>query len=372
MESLGQAEASKPQAQSGQAAKAVSKTTISRKVTPQKRLGATVWGVVKIIGVALATLGTAHTVSALRAPSFEGGLGSFSPIVPFSPRGVSLEHASPSHLLSVNFTNPVTGKETRCIVPVSSEMIEGCEFPFSLPIDMPEAERETVKKAYLKGVKEWLDDKMQKKSDDPSAVEILKASKSLVADKEFRREITRFGNPDSAHPENEAIIHVGHVLTEISALIAADPKLERERESLELVALAHDSYKYAAREASAKAGKKIDHGEYAANAVRKHLSRISDPVVRERIEKVIQYHDMGFYAWQKYTKLPKSDKEGRALVLQDLRSKVEELHKLGGVDLYLNFLLADSASGAKEQSPLNWTLNWVNKMRSELDQQAQA
>lgn len=181
---------------------------------------------------------------------------------------------------------------------------------------------------------------MKRFLDDPSSLEHLLQPESplernLLSTAEFRHGLL-WGEPRFGHPEGKVALHVREVLDNIDLI----PRLYAEqRVQLRLIALAHDTFKYAEDRSRPRDWQK-HHG---------HLARcFMETYTSDRaILDVIETHDDAYYAWLavRHEHWP----EGKDKSLGHL------LKRMGYcLQLYYLFFKCDTQTGDKTQAPLKW------------------
>ena len=131
---------------------------------------------------------------------------------------------------------------------------------------------------------------MKRFLDDPSSLEHLLQPESplernLLSTVEFRHGLL-WGEPRFGHPEGKVALHVREVLDNIDLI----PRLSTEqRIQLRLIALAHDTFKYAEDRSRPRDWQK-HHGHLARRFMETYTSD-------RAILDVIETHDDAYYAW---------------------------------------------------------------------------
>ncbi len=157
----------------------------------------------------------------------------------------------------------------------------------------------------------------------------------IAAEPEWREGI-EWGQPRRGHPEGAVKHHIADVLTNVEGEATSG----EERRRLRLAALVHDTFKYRARERSARVGSAGHHGSYAA----RFLKRFIDD---EELICVVRWHDEAFAAWSSLVR-------GRDPRRAEERA-LELVRRLGpALPLYLRFFRADNATAGKSRKPLEW------------------
>jgi hypothetical protein len=156
--------------------------------------------------------------------------------------------------------------------------------------------------------------------------------RTLLAQPAFRHGLL-WGEPRFGHPEGTVALHVREVLDNIER-IPGLPAPERAR--LRLIALAHDTFKYAEDRSRPRDWSK-HHGVLARRFMEQHTS---DAAVLD----VVQSHDDAYYIWL----------EGRheAALPPAFGALAERMHHCW--QLYYLFFKCDTQTGDKTQAPLKW------------------
>lgn len=182
---------------------------------------------------------------------------------------------------------------------------------------------------------------MKRLLDDPNALEALllpetALEKQLLSVPEFRHGLL-WGEPRFGHPEGKVVLHVREVLDNIDQIAGLG---EMQRGQLRLIALAHDTFKYA-EDRSRPRDWSRHHGLIARRFMEAHTS---DPVVLD----VIETHDDAYYAWlaQKHEHF---GQENRHKSLDHLLRRMDYC-----LQLYYLFFKCDTQTGDKTQASLKW------------------
>ncbi len=145
----------------------------------------------------------------------------------------------------------------------------------------------------------------------------------------------RWGEPRFGHPEGLVAYHVRDVLNNIDLIPGL---LQADRERLRLIALSHDTFKYA-EDRSRPRDWNRHHGVLARLFMEKHTD---DQAVLD----IIETHDDAFYAWL-------GARPGHSA--PGARSLVGLLHRVGHcLQLYYLFFKCDTQTGDKIQASLKW------------------
>ncbi|PSR15278.1 MAG: hypothetical protein DA408_01325 [Bacteroidetes bacterium] len=144
-----------------------------------------------------------------------------------------------------------------------------------------------------------------------------------------------WGVPRYGHPEGEVYKHVKEVLDNINQLDTTPA----QRESLRLIALIHDTFKFQ----EDKEHPRNWHRHHAVLA-RRYMEQFTDDHL---LLNLIQYHDEAYYIWRD-TVVYKKDTQA-ALRMERLLQRIE-----GRSQLYYLFFKCDSLTGDKNPAPIRW------------------
>ena len=177
--------------------------------------------------------------------------------------------------------------------------------------------------------------------DDPNALENLlrpetALEKHLLTVPEFRYGLL-WGEPRFGHPEGKVVLHVREVLDNIDVIPGL---LVHTRLQLRLIALVHDSFKYA-EDRSRPRDWNLHHGQIAR--------RFLEPLTKDRaVLDIIETHDDAYYAWlgQKHEQF---GRENQHKSLEALLQRVGYC-----MQLYYLFFKCDTQTGDKTQASLKW------------------
>lgn len=159
-----------------------------------------------------------------------------------------------------------------------------------------------------------------------------------------------WGEPRWGHPEGKVILHIREVLDNVERVSPHYPHL---RESLRLITILHDTFKYKEEQVRPRRDWSQHHAVFAARFAR--LMGI-DPLLSDHIE----LHDEAYYAWIDVHFKNKTDKAQQRLL------NIEQ--RLGGDwQLYYLFFKCDTQTGDKTQLPVNWLENQLSHRVSLLD-----
>jgi len=182
---------------------------------------------------------------------------------------------------------------------------------------------------------------MKRLSDDLPAIQSLlrpetDLERHLLWVPEFRYGLL-WGEPRFGHPEGQVGIHIREVLDNIDLVPGLTPP---ERLQLRLVALVHDTFKYAEDRSRPRDWSK-HHGVLARRFLEPYTN---DAVVLDLIET----HDDAYYAWLNARHdLPTQDDQNKTL---------EKLFRRMGycIQLYYTFFKCDTQTGDKTQASVKW------------------
>jgi HD domain len=142
-----------------------------------------------------------------------------------------------------------------------------------------------------------------------------------------------WGTPRYGHPEGPVLFHIVEVLENIERLML-NPI---ERESLRLVALVHDTFKFKEEQLRVRNQDYVQHHGIIA---RQFMEQYTD---NESVLKLIELHDEAYYIW-------KLQDEARK---QSLMERL--IHRLGDdLQLFYAFFMCDTKTGDKTQAPISW------------------
>ncbi len=182
---------------------------------------------------------------------------------------------------------------------------------------------------------------MQRFLDQPDALEHLllpeyPLEEHLLTIPEFRYGLL-WGEPRYGHPEGRVCFHVREVfdnIDRIADLTAAD------RQRLRLIALAHDTFKYA--EDRSRPRNWTRHHSLLARKFMEDYT--TDPVVLD----IIETHDDAYYIWL--------DARHDQTLPAARRTSLDALIRRMGycLQMYYLFFKCDTQTGDKTQAPLRW------------------
>ncbi len=154
----------------------------------------------------------------------------------------------------------------------------------------------------------------------------------LLATPEFNRGLF-WGTPRYGHPEGQVLYHIVDVLGNIEQLTIG----RFERETLRLVALVHDTFKFKEEELRLWNDDYVQHHGVLA---RQFMEQYTD---NQRVLKLIELHDEAYYIWKM------EDEQRRQTRLERL------IHRLGDdLQLFYAFFKCDTQTGDKTQAPISW------------------
>jgi hypothetical protein len=146
-----------------------------------------------------------------------------------------------------------------------------------------------------------------------------------------------WGKPRNGHPEGQVIYHIADVLRNIDSM----PKSSSYRESLRLIAIIHDTFKYKVDTTKPKYGEN-HHAMIARRFAEKYISDT-------KILDVIELHDEAYNAYCKgYRRGQWYGAEKRANEL------IDRLKSSGSLSLFLFFYLSDNTTGDKDSKDFDW------------------
>lgn len=152
---------------------------------------------------------------------------------------------------------------------------------------------------------------------------------------EFRHGLC-WGEPRFGHPEGKVVFHVREVLQNIDRIPDLDAS---SRQDLRLIALAHDTFKYA-EDRSRPRNWHLHHGRIARRFMEAHTDN-------QVVLDIIELHDDAYYAWLAERYEWREDVQPRTL--SSLMQSVAHC-----AQLYYLFFKCDTRTGDKTQAPLKW------------------
>lgn len=160
--------------------------------------------------------------------------------------------------------------------------------------------------------------------------------RQIAEDPEWQAGV-EWGIPRTGHLEGPVKFHIIDVLANIER--QQPSPTSQERCALRLVALTHDAFKYRVDESRPKIG--TNHHAYIARKFSEHY--IHDPALLD----IIELHDEAYNSWRL------GARKGR---WQHAEERIDLLlERLGpSLSLYARFFLADSHTESKNQDPVTW------------------
>jgi HD domain len=146
-----------------------------------------------------------------------------------------------------------------------------------------------------------------------------------------------WGEPRYGHPEGKVLYHVVEVYQNIDRI--SPPLSIKARETLRLVTLLHDTFKYVEDKSSPRDWSK-HHAKLARQFAEKHLAT--------KIElELIELHDDAYYCWR--MEVLDDETEMAKQKFQQLLDRLK-----GRLQLFYIFFKCDTATGDKTQAPVKW------------------
>jgi HD domain len=146
-----------------------------------------------------------------------------------------------------------------------------------------------------------------------------------------------WGEPRYGHPEGKVLYHVVEVYQNIDRI--SPPLSIKARETLRLVTLLHDTFKYVEDKNFPRDWSK-HHAKLARQFAEKHLSA--------KIElELIELHDEAYYCWR--MEVLDDETEMAKQKFQQLLDRLK-----GRLQLFYIFFKCDTATGDKTQAPVKW------------------
>ena len=160
----------------------------------------------------------------------------------------------------------------------------------------------------------------------------------LLSTLEFKEGL-HWGVPRRGHPEGMVLLHVAEVLDNLQAMDLSS----KDRETLRLVAICHDTFKYK-EELLAYERHQQHHGILAADFIAQY-------VVDEVVLDLTRWHDEAYYAWRMTL----------MNMHEDASNRFAQLHERlqPHWTLYEAFFQADTLTGDKNPEPLKWVAEQV-------------
>ncbi|MCA0235959.1 MAG: HD domain-containing protein [Bacteroidetes bacterium] len=182
---------------------------------------------------------------------------------------------------------------------------------------------------------------MKRFFDEPNALEKLLQPENPLEERlltipEFQYGLL-WGEPRYGHPEGRVCLHVREVFDNIDLIEGLSAE---DRNRLRLIALSHDTFKYAEDRSRPRDWSK-HHSLLARRFMENHLD---DPIVLD----IIETHDDAYYIWLDARHGPTAPSARRT----SLESLLERMNYC--LQLYYLFFKCDTQSGDKTQAPLKW------------------
>lgn len=146
-----------------------------------------------------------------------------------------------------------------------------------------------------------------------------------------------WGEPRFGHPEGKIVLHVREVLENIECI---ENLPEHTRRQIRLIALVHDTFKYAESRTRPR-----DWSKHHSVLARHFLERFTDD---RAVLDVVETHDDAYYAWLAH-KSETFRQENPEKTLEQLLPKIEHCRWL-----YYLFFKCDTQTGDKLQAPVRW------------------
>jgi len=182
---------------------------------------------------------------------------------------------------------------------------------------------------------------MKRLPDNPAALESLfrpetDLERHLLWAPEFRHGLL-WGEPRFGHPEGQVALHIREVLDNIDGV----PSLSKhERVQLRLIALVHDTFKYAEDRSRPRDWSK-HHGLLARHFLEPYTSDTS-------VLDVVETHDDAYYAWL-------DARHAFRNAVPNGKSLSKLLQRVGYcLQLYYTFFKCDTQTGDKTQASVKW------------------
>lgn len=145
-----------------------------------------------------------------------------------------------------------------------------------------------------------------------------------------------WGFPRYGHPEGKIIFHIREVLDNIDRLTLTSTA----RQKLRLVALLHDSFKYAEYLHRKLKDPAFSHAQLAKNYAEKFISD-------EQTIRLIEWHDEAYFCWRMIYLF--HQREAGMARLERFLQFIEK-----DIQLYYTFFACDTKTGDKNKAPLVW------------------
>ncbi|MCS6928777.1 MAG: hypothetical protein NZM43_04685 [Saprospiraceae bacterium] len=158
----------------------------------------------------------------------------------------------------------------------------------------------------------------------------------LLTVPEFQRGLS-WGEPRFGHPEGKIVLHVQEILENIECI---DGLSKHMRQQLRLIAMAHDTFKYAESRTSPR-----DWSKHHGLLARRFLEQFTDDTA---VLDVVETHDDAYYAWIAH-KNESFRRENPQKTLNHLIARIGYCRQL-----YYLFFKCDTQTGDKLQAPVRW------------------
>lgn len=182
---------------------------------------------------------------------------------------------------------------------------------------------------------------MKRFLEEPNALENLlqpefPLEERLLTIPEFRYGLL-WGEPRYGHPEGRVCFHVREVFDNIDRIEGLHPF---DRQQLRLIALAHDTFKYAEDRSRPR-----DWSKHHSILARRFMEKYTDD---EMVLDIIETHDDAYYIWL--------DARHGQLAPSARRTSFEALFQRMAycLQMYYLFFKCDTQTGDKTQAPLRW------------------
>lgn len=145
-----------------------------------------------------------------------------------------------------------------------------------------------------------------------------------------------WGTPRFGHPEGAVWRHVMEVLANIEKL---RDLAEADRRDLRIVALVHDTFKYAENKVEPR-----DWTQHHGILARRFISQFIDT---RRVVDLVEWHDEAYYCWRLDALHHRPNRS---------RQRLDRLiaHFGDEMDFYYRFFVCDTKTGDKNMAPLQW------------------
>jgi len=156
----------------------------------------------------------------------------------------------------------------------------------------------------------------------------------LINVPKFRKGLL-WGLPRYGHPEGQIVKHIRDVYQNIEKL-QTDTDTRRK---LRLIALIHDTFKYAEHRGKPRDWSR-SHGVLGRQFAEKHLKE-------KTLLEIIELHDEAYFIWRLFVLYNKKEKGQERL--DYLLNRLDQ-----DLELYFLFFKCDTQTGDKTQAPLIW------------------